>query len=433
MATLKELHEKFEKALLDARGICEKATEEGRDFTAEERERVVAFMGEARSVKAQIKALEGDDKLRKELMALGAGIEVAHEPPAVGLGGLAAAKGTIGQRFVQSETFRRWYKNVAPTGYIPDGTKGLLSPPVEYKSLLGRKALLTGSSDTSAGAFVQTDYTGIYEPLGRRELVLRSIISQRTTTSDTVEFVRQTAKVTQAAPVPESNVTDYSGATGEVSGEKPEGTMTFEKVTEVVRTIAVWIPATKRAIADAGQLMGIIDNELTDDLEEDLEDEMVAGAGTGEHFTGILNTSGILSQAWDTDLLTTIRKARTALRVVGRSRPTALLLHPNDAEAIDLLTDNEGRYYYGGPADGNVQQVWRVPVVECEAVPEGTGLMGDFRKAVLWDREQSTIQVSDSHADFFIRNMIAVLAEMRAAFGVIRPSAFCEIELTSGS
>jgi HK97 family phage major capsid protein len=147
----------------------------------------------------------------------------------------------------------------------------------------------------------------------------------------------------------------------------------------------------------------------------------------------LLETEGILAQAWDTDMLTTIRKARTTLRVTGRSRPTAMLAHPNDAETLDLLKDSAGRYYFGGPQQGGVQQVWRVPVVECEAIPEGTGLMGDYRKAVIWDRERATISVSDSHSDFFIRNMVAILAEQRAAFGVIRPSAFITIDLAAGS
>jgi hypothetical protein len=48
---------------------------------------------------------------------------------------------------------------------------------------------------------------------------------------------------------------------------------------------------------------------------------------------------------------------------------------------------------------------------------------------MLWDREQAAISVSDSHADFFVRNLIAILAELRAAFGVIRPPAFVAIDL----
>ena len=40
------------------------------------------------------------------------------------------------------------------------------------------------------------------------------------------------------------------------------------------------------------------------------------------------------------------------------------------------------------------------------------------QRAKLADREQATIRVSDSHSDFFTRNMIAVLAEARAALGI---------------
>jgi hypothetical protein len=49
----------------------------------------------------------------------------------------------------------------------------------------------------------------------------------------------------------------------------------------------------------------------------------------------------------------------------------------------------------------------------------------------MWDREQGGISVSDSHADFFVRNLLAILAEMRAAFAVVQPTAFVEIDLTA--
>ena len=35
--------------------------------------------------------------------------------------------------------------------------------------------------------------------------------------------------------------------------------------------------------------------------------------------------------------------------------------------------------------------------------------------------------VSDQHSDFFTRNLLAILAEMRAAFGVLDPQAFCTV------
>ena len=427
-----KLEEQLNGLLKQARDLAAKAESDGRDFSAEERQTVANLLEEAGKIKGQIREAEEDAAMRKQIDSLSAEFEQrgGEDTPA---GGKAAERGTLGERFVESPVFKSWLAQIAPAGRVPDGVRGLISPPVEFKSLLQRKALVTGASDTSAGAFVQTDYTGIYEPLGRYPLNILGLLSRRQTGSDLVEFVRQTTRVQQAAPVPEANVTTYSGATGEVSGQKPEGALGFEKVQEAVKTIAVWIPATKRALSDAAQIRGIIDQELQDDLAEELEDQILNGNGAGENYTGILNTAGILTQAFNTDLLTTIRQARTALAVTGRSFPTALVLHPNDMETIDLLTDDMGRYYYGGPAEGGVARVWRVPVVESQTITEGTGLMGDFRKAVLWDREAASIQVSDSHSDFFIRNMVAILAEMRAAFGVIRPSAFCEIDLAGGS
>jgi len=113
-------------------------------------------------------------------------------------------------------------------------------------------------------------------------LVLRELIAMRQTQSDLVEFVRQTVQVQEAAPVAEANVTDYAGGTAEISGEKPEATVGFEKVQAAVKTIAVWIPATKRALSDASQIRGIINQELTDDLNEEFEDQLINGNGVGE-------------------------------------------------------------------------------------------------------------------------------------------------------
>jgi HK97 family phage major capsid protein len=67
-------------------------------------------------------------------------------------------------------------------------------------------------------------------------------------------------------------------------------------------------------------------------------------------------------------------------------------------------------------------------VIESEAATGGIALVGDFRKAVLWDREDVSITVGTADQDF-IRNIVRVLAELRAGFSVIRPAAFVEVDL----
>lgn len=431
---LKEMQERLKKLLTEARDISAQAEKENRDFTGEERTKVAALLEDAKKVKADIKTLQGDEEMRKTIAAFGEGIDFGKQNGDAQPKGRPGKGGTLGERFTGSPEWTRWLKQIAPNGRIPDGVKGISSPPVEMGNFgLFRKDLITGLGDTSAGAFVESDRTGIYEPLGRYPLGLRDLISVRQTMSDTVEFVRQLTQVTQAAPVAEANVTDYTGATGQVQGLKPEGSMTFERVTETVKTIAVWIPATKRALSDAAQLRGLIDDELRSDLAEELENQMLNGDGTGENLTGVANTANTLVQAFDTDLITTTRKAITNLLVNGKSQPTAWVFNPMDWETIDLLKDGENRYYFGGPVQAGVRTLWGVPVVQSFFQPQGTAWLANWRKAVLWDREAATISVSDSHSDFFIRNMVAILAEMRAAFGIIRPSAFVEVDLDAGS
>jgi HK97 family phage major capsid protein len=424
------LQEQIKALLKQARDIAEKAEKEDRDFNADERVNVAKLLEDAKELKEKAKQQEGDASLKQFINELSGEFadqqkdKGAHAPAQPGKGL------TFGEQFIESEQWQAWLKQVAPGGRVPDRAK-ISSPPVEFKHLL--KDLVTGADVTSAGAFVQTDYTGIYEPIGRYPLTVMDLIAKRQTGSDLVEFVRQTVQVQEAAAVPESNVTDYTGYPGEVSGKKPEGKLGFEKVQEAVKTIAVWVPATKRALSDAAQIRGIIDQELRDDLNEEMENQIVNGGGDGENFTGILNTPHILTQPFNTNILTTTRQAITSLRVTGRVRPTAWLMNPEDWETIELLQDGEDRYYWGGPMVQGARQLWGYPVVESPVVTAGSCLLGDWRKAVLWDREAANIQVSDSHADFFIRNMVAILAELRAAFGVIRPSAFCEVELTDGS
>lgn len=414
--------------------IRDKVVEETRDFSTEERDTIEKSLDEVRTIELKIEEERKNQSLMDQIDQLGKGLEV-RKPGNNGDGRKTSGK-SVGQQFIESPEWLGWLKLTQRSGIIPESYKGFHSPPVEIKDLitgLFRKELITGASDISAGAFVVPEDTGIYEQIGRYPLVLRDLISIRQTTSDQVEFVRQTTQSHHATTVQESNVTDFTGATGQVSGEKPEATVAFERVAEMVKTIAVWIPATKRALSDAGQLRGLIDQELREDVAEELEDQLLNGDGIGENFTGLANTANVLVQAWDTDLVTTARKAITNLLINGRQIPTAYLFNPQDWETFDLLQDLQGRYYWGGPMAQGPRTLWGVPVAQSFFQTQGTGWLGNWRKMVLWDRMAATISASDSHADFFIRNMVAILCELRAAMGVIRPTAFVEVDLLSGS
>lgn len=424
------LKERAESESKRAREIAQKAADESRDLTDDERHDYDGAMAALKSVLEGIKTHKADEAVIDAAKSFADSVGV----PADG-GDVKARVKSLGLTVVDSPEFKSMLGSF-PEGRIPAQGRVQTSPiPV--------KALFTGASSTSAGAFVVNERTDIIELLGRKPLTIRSLVSNRRTTSDAVEFVQESSHTNAAAVVAEATSSAARTAaanttTGAVTftnasggGYKPEGSWAFAVVTANVKTIAEWVPVTKRALADVAQLEGLINDQLADDVAEAEEAQILNGDGSGENFTGITATSGIQTQDWATDLFTTARKGLTKLRTVGRVNPTALVLNPADAERIDLSKDGDSRYYYGGPQSVGQRTLWGVPVVESETQTEGTGLMGDFSKAVLWDREQTTVTMTDSHSDFFVRNLVAILAEERLAFGVTRPKAFVTLDLTA--
>lgn len=350
---------------------------------------------------------------------------------------------SLGETFIGSPQFKQLMRQFTTSDgsvHVNDGMR-VQSDPVAFKSLIRQKALLVGSSSTSVGGFVVPERTDILEMLGRRPLTIRDLISVRRTGSDTVEYVKQLAHTNAAAFVAEatSSAAPITGAAlgdplqlNANGGYKPEGAWTFQKATAVVKTLAEWVPATKRALADVAALEGLINDELVADLAETEETQILTGNGSGENLQGIIGTSGIQTTAAvttnDATWFASFRTAKRLAQTVGRVVPTAIVVNPTQGEKIDTAKDAQNRFYGPGPFfDFPNRSLWGMKVIESEAITAGTALVGDFSKAVLWDREQSSVSMTDSHADFFIRNLVAILAEERVAFAVTRPTAFVTV------
>lgn len=438
---IERLVEELKAHLQGASKIAAEAEEKGRDFTEEERAQVTVLMGKAKETKAALELAKGDDAMRKAIGELGDGIGLvepedrAQRRPGSGLIDPTEGSKSLGDHFTDSKAYEALLAS-APNGQFGEKMR-VQGAPVGFKSFgtRGRKAVVTGGSDSSAGALILSQQLGLQNGLDAlaRPLSLRDVVTPGQTTSDTIEYPKLLSITNNAAPVAEA-----TASTG-TSGTKPESGFATTRATAVVRTIAHWIPATKRALSDAAQVRTLIDAFLLYGLEEELEDQMVSGDGTGENFTGILNTSGTQSQVAVADpagkpagfgKLLALRRAKTKVRLAGRAVANAYVLNPLDVQDLDEISDNQGRFYGTGPfGPGGTQTLWGLPVIECEGIPAGTGVVGDWRKAILWDREQASITITDSHADFFVRNLVAILAELRAAFGIVQPNAFVEVDL----
>lgn len=436
---LHTLEAEARKAVADARALGAKL--EAGTASDAERAEFDQHMAKGRDLIEQIKIVKADEKVLAEAKSLAdlLGPEAAEAVDAAAeWGGDNRNHGakSLGQRVLEAPQFKsliEGFKQGDGRLYVPDRARVQSDP-------IGLKSLFVGGDEASVGGFVTTDRQSDVVMLGRRELRLRNLISVRRTTSDTVDYVKQTSHTNAAAPVAEatSSAAPTTGASSGAAltlnangGYKPEGAWAFEVVSTSVRTIAEWVPATRRALADVAQLEGLINDELRADLAETEETQIVTGSGSGQNLTGILNTSGIQTQAAtttnDATWFASFRQAVTKIKTTGRSVPNGVLVNPAQAEKIDTAKDTNLQFYGAGPFAQGPRTLWGYPVIESEAITAGTALVGDFSKAVLWDREQATVTMTDSHADFFIRNLIAILAEERVAFGVTRPAAFCTV------
>lgn len=430
-ASLDDMRVEFTKHLNDARSIVEDTKAKGEDLSAEDEKVVLDHIKAAAALKERIAPRQRDDALAAQLDALAGTGPFAN---------VAAAKAaqfrSLGERVAGDERYQSWLKSF-PNGRIPEGARGLTAPSIDVPELgamamRGEGKILTDSADlTGSQRLIPPDYRGIvtepYWPVtGALDLVTRG-----TTQSDTIYYVRIGTLTNTAVVVPETLTSAADATPTTAEGFKPESDFTFTPAQATVYTIAHWVAATKQALSDFGQLRTLIDSFLLSGMRDKLDSYVLSGTGTGEP-QGILTAAAANTQAFTTDIVTSIRKGITYLANKG-VRPNAVVMNPANSEALDLLQSSAGVYYFGGGPSGapTAAPVWGLRRVDDPKMTSGFALVGDFSKAVLWDREQASITATDSHADFFIRNLVAVLGEMRAAFATIQPDAFCIVDIVS--
>jgi HK97 family phage major capsid protein len=328
---------------------------------------------------------------------------------------------SIARRFVDSDV----YKQLKASGLLETGGH-INTDPVD---VLERDALLSGLRQRTtvnvgdAGAVVPIDQQ-VWPPveIPVRQVRLMDLISMVTTESDMVNFVQQTVRGDYAAPTP------YGTAA-------PEADYEFALKQASVKRVPQFVPATKDVLADQGQLQGLLQDQLMYGVRLALELAFLAGngtSGTDVNFQGILNAPGIGSITMGSSghtseyELDAIHRAITFIRLTLFADPTALLIHPTDYESTILRKDSYGRYLY--PVGTETDTIWGLQPVISPVVAQGTALAGDFKQgARMWLRTGLSVTASTEHLDFFTRGMVAILAELRAAFAVIQPRAFCQI------
>lgn len=330
-----------------------------------------------------------------------------------------------GQAFINSPEYKAMVQQRAfdnPQARMPE-----FGVPLDY-SMLSLKTLVVGNSVSGAGAFVLNDFQPGYVDIRQRPRTFLDLIHRVRTSSDTIDWVKEITFTNNAATVAEATAT-----TG-TSGTKAESAINYQRVTQAVETIAHWIPITTRALGDAPQMQDIINGRLLTGLDLTLESQIITGDGNSPNLLGILNSS-ILTQATATtdNTMDTLLKCAVKIQISGLVMPTDIVLHPTEWQTIRLLRENAatatlGQYLMGPPSLPGPMTIFGLPVTLSLGTTDGTGLVGSFTPEThaLFDREQAIIRMG--YIDqMFVRNMLAMLAELRAAMAVFRPYGFCSV------
>jgi HK97 family phage major capsid protein len=238
-----------------------------------------------------------------------------------GGGRTSESQRSVGQQVAESDTLK---------SFVGNGARGSVRIPV--------KMAITSDSGSpgSAGDLIWSHRETEIVQLPRRTMTIRQLLFQGRTTSNLVEYARQTVRTNAAAPVAEG-------------AAKPESNYVWDRADAPVRTIAHFVKVSRQAFDDAAQLQTEIDGELRYGLDLVEEAQLLKGSGAGQNLSGLVTQSTAYSPAFTPTSATMIDTLRLAVLQASLNEfpATGIVLNPIDWARIELLKD--GRAATCGP------------------------------------------------------------------------------------
>jgi HK97 family phage major capsid protein len=415
------LKEKFEGTMRAAQAhVVKPATADapaitGREFTDEEKASLQAQMDECKAIDTQLQRARGDsamgEAIDRMLAGQGTAVTGGSNHPA------RRESRSIGAQLVQDPAFRAF---IAAGGHRKTVWQ---SPTVE-----GFLMATTLTSDpASGGALILPDNRPGLVPLLFARPVVADLVAPGSTTSNLVQYMKEKTFTNAADTVLEG-------------ADKPESTLIFEMASAAVRKIAHWIPVTEEMLDDAAQTQSVVDARLQLGIALTEEDQLLNGSGVApdllgfNKLPGLAPTVSVTTGVGAVSAMDAIFMQISAIATTAFLMPDGFVMNPADWMPIVLSKDNTGRYLGAGPfASAQAPSLWGITGVVTPAQTAGLGLVGAFRQASqIFRRSGVSIEASNSHADFFIKNLVAIRGEERLALAVYREGAFGKVDFVAG-
>ena len=282
---------------------------------------------------------------------------------------------------------------------IKDGKDGRL----KFKAA---GTMLISTNISGGNVPVEQRLTGL-DDIPSREVRLLSIVSRGTASSNVISWV---SKVNR------------DGAAGGTAEGAIKNQIDFDLVvnSEDVKKFTAFIKVSTEMVGDIDFMSTEINNELMGEMLRLIETQVYSGSGAA------LNLNGILTQATafipttaptavdNANLVDVLRTAATQIQIANQSAPTYILLHPTDVLGLKQIkrSTTDKAYIDALQLVAGSLSLDGIQIIETTLVTVDTYLIGDFKKATVFDKGSIDIEVGRSGTDF-VDNLVTVLAEWR--------------------
>lgn len=382
----------------EIRTIIDQAKSEKRDLTGDEAATIQVKASEVKTdIQPKIEAWQAGESFKAQFA--GSGDANEEGKPAI----------TLGDHFAKSAAITEMTAKKGVTRFTVATTE-FKAPPAP--------SLSTGLGQVQYGGWVEL-------PLERPTVA--DLFAQGTLSGTSLTYFQQTA------------VTGDFGWISE-NTEKPGINFGGTTAQENLAKLAGVVKITDETSEDVPALVSIINSQLRLRLALAEEQGLLNGDGVAPNLKGLLvraiQTEGAATAADNADAL---YRAATKVQTATFLSADALVMNPVDYEAIRLTKDLNGQYFAGGPFQGpygagsnytTQVPLWGLRTITTTAIPPKTALVGAFKAGGQVFRKGGVrVESTNSDADDFRFNRIAIRAEERLLLAVYIPLAFVKVTL----
>ena len=259
-----------------------------------------------------------------------------------------------------------------------------------------------------------------------RQLSVMPTVAQGSTSSNVIYYSRELLWTNNAAETAEA-------------ATKPESVLTFEEVTENVRTIPHFIKVSKQALEDSTFLASYIDRRMDHGVRQRIESQIINGDGTGVNLSGWLAAGNFTatSPLATTDIYGLANKMKYEI-IAADYMPDYFYINPSDWSAAETIRRGTGDAAFVA-ASGAVSYVnngltpllWGLPVIASNAVPVGTLICKSVDADMYFRRNDVRVEMFEQDEDNVQTNLLTVRAEARGAEAVMVPAAIRTGDITA--